>query len=241
MSWVKNFVSASLGLAINLKCQFFFGWNVLREPLNNPQYFVFSVKWKDKYIPLPVAQFLKCQCEKYPFLLKFHSRLVNNKAPSQSPAEQSAVTVSFVTALRMCQMWKVPLWVQMLPGHVRTTKSNQCITKMKVQPQPSSSRMDSKIVGVTGLFDPTLEEYRSKRAIWVTVINTHRKHIHVWKLWGTEDFSNWSRCGRLMTDYSLWPVRTQTSSKRRKTSKWPLASSPSNSLGWSYLAFHCRN
>jgi hypothetical protein len=35
--------------------------------------------------------------------------LVNNKSPSQSPAEQSAVTVSFVTALRMCQRWKVLL------------------------------------------------------------------------------------------------------------------------------------
>lgn len=77
--------------------------------LNNPQHFVFSVKGKDKYIPLPVAQFLKCQCEKYPFLLKFHLSLVNNKAPSQSPAEQSALTVSFVTALRMCQIQKVPL------------------------------------------------------------------------------------------------------------------------------------
>lgn len=77
--------------------------------MNNPKYFVFSVKRKDKYMQFPVAQFLKCQREKYPFLLKFHLRVVNNKARSQSSAEHSAVTVSFITAVRLCQRWKALL------------------------------------------------------------------------------------------------------------------------------------
>lgn len=76
--------------------------------MNNSKFFVFSVKLKDKYIPLPVTQCLKCQCEKYPSIIKFYSKLVINKAHSESLAESSAVTVSFVTASRMCQMEKVP-------------------------------------------------------------------------------------------------------------------------------------
>lgn len=66
----------------------------------------------------------------------------------------------------------------MLLGHVGTTKSNQHITKMKVQSWSPSSRMDGKIVGVTGLLDPTPEEYRSKRAVRVTGTNTRRKNLY---------------------------------------------------------------
>ena len=100
--YVTNIINGSLGATFELreelsklfsrtghkfKISAFLLLKCIEGARNNPRYFVFSIKRRDKYIPLPVAQFLKCQCEKYPFVLKFHLSLVNNKSPAK--AQQS--------------------------------------------------------------------------------------------------------------------------------------------------------
>lgn len=81
--YITNIINNSLGATFELREEFsklfsrtgnkfkisaFLLLKCIEGAVNNPKYFVFSIKKRDKYIPLPVAQFLKCQCEKYPFL-----------------------------------------------------------------------------------------------------------------------------------------------------------------------------